>query len=492
MIKKIILHNFMAHSHSEITLAAGVTVLTGPNNTGKSAVVEALRCLSENPALGRAFIRHGARQATVAVELEDGTVLRWHRKKTTSWYEIDRPGRQEGEEPETFYKTGQGKAPPQVLELLQIQPVAIDDKNTVDVHLGDQRSPIFLIDRPPGQIAHFFAASSEGAHLLAMQDLLKAKVRDTKKERQTLQQQQEVERGLLDRLAPLPDIALTLEAAEAEESALAAQAAALPQLARRVQVLNGLRVRRARLQARGAALQALAAPPALEPVDRLARTLTRRVTLEQAQALTSRRRESLTPLLAPPALEPVRQLVRLTEMRRSLERRRRVQASRANVLQPLAGPPALQEVLRLRQLAQQLRGIGRALRAFTARREAVAALLPPPVLEDTLHPAALCRQLQALGRQRAVAARRAAALGEVQMAPVLAPVLPLAQLLATQVRLRLQREQLQARVQAAETALLACRETIATRLETLGHCPTCGQTLGRETVREFLEGSHGH
>ncbi|MEJ5349733.1 MAG: hypothetical protein WHS46_13720 [Desulfosoma sp.] len=47
-------------------LHSGVTVLTGPNNTGKSAVVKALRCVSENPPSAQ-LSRHGATKAVVGL-----------------------------------------------------------------------------------------------------------------------------------------------------------------------------------------------------------------------------------------------------------------------------------------------------------------------------------------------------------------------------------------------------------------------------------------
>ncbi|MBM4287752.1 MAG: hypothetical protein FJ135_06335 [Deltaproteobacteria bacterium] len=45
MIRKIRIQNFMAHRASEIELSPGVTVITGPNNIGKSEIVEAIRHL---------------------------------------------------------------------------------------------------------------------------------------------------------------------------------------------------------------------------------------------------------------------------------------------------------------------------------------------------------------------------------------------------------------------------------------------------------------
>ncbi len=43
MIRRITLVNFMSHSHTVIEPADGLTILTGQNNCGKSAVVWACR-----------------------------------------------------------------------------------------------------------------------------------------------------------------------------------------------------------------------------------------------------------------------------------------------------------------------------------------------------------------------------------------------------------------------------------------------------------------
>jgi AAA15 family ATPase/GTPase len=49
MIKSITLENLLSHQDTRIELTFGVTVITGPNNVGKSAVVEAVRSLVQNP-----------------------------------------------------------------------------------------------------------------------------------------------------------------------------------------------------------------------------------------------------------------------------------------------------------------------------------------------------------------------------------------------------------------------------------------------------------
>ncbi|MDD4733110.1 MAG: AAA family ATPase, partial [Desulfovibrio sp.] len=119
MIQRIILEQFQAHKHTELELGPGVNVLTGLNNTGKSAVVEALRCLATNPP-PRHVIRHGAAQARVEVVLEDGVRVAWNRKKNTAWYELWLPGQ---DEPEYFRKLGRGMVPDEVRDALRLDEV---------------------------------------------------------------------------------------------------------------------------------------------------------------------------------------------------------------------------------------------------------------------------------------------------------------------------------------------------------------------------------
>ncbi|MCA1946346.1 MAG: hypothetical protein LDL30_13890, partial [Desulfovibrio sp.] len=137
--------------------------------------------------------------------------------------------------------------------------------------------------------------------------------------------------------------------------------------------------------------------------------------------------------------------------------------------------------------------------ALVARRErlqerqaAAQDLQTPPMLEETARPAALVRQWRALSRQQGAATTRAEVLTGTQAPPVLEPVTPLAAMVETLARLQALRARAVQRMQAAEAALATQREVIATRLESIGHCPTCGQGLSRATLGEFLEGGHAH
>src|ERR1700749_1604563 len=93
MIRKIILENYMAHVHTVIEPVQGLTVLIGPNNCGKSAIIHALEIICYNSDAADYAIRHGAKKAVVTVETQDADgithTIEWWRTKTTAGYRID-------------------------------------------------------------------------------------------------------------------------------------------------------------------------------------------------------------------------------------------------------------------------------------------------------------------------------------------------------------------------------------------------------------------
>src|SRR6187431_1745810 len=89
MITRIELTNFMSHRRTVIEPADGLTVLVGPNNCGKSAVVVALQCMNTCDNRSAPFIRHGEKEARVIVETGEGSRVEWVRGKGFTNYKIN-------------------------------------------------------------------------------------------------------------------------------------------------------------------------------------------------------------------------------------------------------------------------------------------------------------------------------------------------------------------------------------------------------------------
>ena len=95
-IKQVRIQGFQSHIDSTFILSPGLSIITGPSDAGKTAIIRALRWLAFNEPQGEAFIhavRDGdgnlvsqAEQATVTVELDDGTVISKTRRKGKTIY----------------------------------------------------------------------------------------------------------------------------------------------------------------------------------------------------------------------------------------------------------------------------------------------------------------------------------------------------------------------------------------------------------------------
>jgi exonuclease SbcC len=434
MIVKLTLENFLAHGESVFEFAPGLNVLTGPNNTGKSAVVEALRCLAENP-IPKHVIRHGAKEARVTAELDDGTRVAWIRKPKYAVYELTPPG---AAEPQTYAKFG--RTPPEdVLAALRLDRVPVEGaEEDIDVHLGNQREPVFLLGKPGSVMASFFAASSESAHLIAMQNLLTDKARKAKKEKSRLEAEASAARRDLDRLDRLPDLERSLEAGRDMEDALALLAKDIPALAALLAGRAALARRLSALAARTAALQKLT--PAPQPADTapLARTGERQAILSRTRERAAARVAALAALTPPPALADAAALsghaAALARTRAAISRAQ----GKARGLAPLAEPPQPFPVAALAGHLAARRSLADDMSRLTWALAARSRLTPPPEPSDAAPLAGILARIEALRARRDAAA---AAL-------------------------------------AVRTERLAARHAdIEARLEQVGVCPLCGNDL---------------
>jgi exonuclease SbcC len=445
MIRKIILTDFMAHAATEIELGPGLTVLTGPNNSGKSAVVEALRCLAVNPT-PKYYIRHGASQARVEVVFDDGVRLAWVRRDKYALYELTRPG----EETEVYAKFGR-KPPEEVQDVLRLSLVELEDAadvREIDVHLGNQREPIFLLNKPKTVMASFFASTTESAHLIKMQALLKNKINKAKGEEKDLLGRLAGFEARLGRLSPLPGVCLGLERLRDGLDALRAGERRAGDLAGMASALAETAAALARQRTVAAAYAPLAPPPGLSDVAPL-----RELALELGRK-TGLRRQAL---------------------------------AKSDALSRLAAPGEHFAAAALAARLDSLLAVAARERRAAALARALAGLAPPPAVSDTRALASAASRLAALRRTQRELAARQGLLGRIAPPPEPAPVAPLATTLAALRAMAGKIDAATARAFDAAAQLDRLGQTIAGRLRDIGACPLCG---GQLDAAHFFAGSH--
>jgi exonuclease SbcC len=452
-------------------------VLIGPNNCGKSAVISALETLCRSTR-GDFMVRHGEREARVTVETDDGHNLTWRRKGGTVSYVID--GREVHRD-----------VPTDLHEHLKLPLVKSDrGDHEFDVHFGQQKSPIFLLDEPPSRAATFFSASSDTGRLLEIQDRHREKVRERKRRRSDLTRDAgQLERELAE-LAGLGDLSASVARLESEQACVAAGQSAWAALAGTIERLDMAARHLAEWREETAALGRLQTPSPLADVEPLQDLIARNQLQSRAASRAAEARATTRSLDMPPELSDVRPLTELQARLYAAARASDRHERRRVALGSVSAAPELGGVAGVESVVSRLTTATRSAERLAARSARLHGVTEPPVLPD---PAPLEGQIRALARARGVIAgpsRAAAALATLRDPPGQADPASLAADVA--------------RLGAATAAVAAARVRLASVRSDLEvverdarrwaasnpECPVCG---GAVTVEGLLgNGGHGH
>jgi len=138
MLKRIELWDFEAHEHTVVEdLSAGLNLVVGESNAGKTSIVRALKLVAYNEFDPRS-IRVGATKCKVLVETERGTVKVTRGPKNNLW-EITPVGKK------TQFLDKVGKdVVPQAAEILGLNVVTLGDVE-VPVNIMDQLESHFML-----------------------------------------------------------------------------------------------------------------------------------------------------------------------------------------------------------------------------------------------------------------------------------------------------------------------------------------------------------
>lgn len=141
-IEHISVENFQSHKHSVIELPGPgtLTVVTGPSDSGKTALVSrALRWALLNQPQGDAFVQHGATYAKVTVKYDDGWWVERERTPSRNQYRICAPDSAQAQVFEGFGSS----VPLEVQQVTGVAPVRIGDLD-LTLNLSSQLESAFL------------------------------------------------------------------------------------------------------------------------------------------------------------------------------------------------------------------------------------------------------------------------------------------------------------------------------------------------------------
>lgn len=137
MISSLTIQNFLSHETTEVELSPGVNIIVGPTDSGKSAIIKAIRWAAINRPMGDGMVSSWAGDASTAVELiVDGkSVIREKGKGINGYYLNDQK-----------FSAIKGDVPQEVSNLL----------NLSELNLQTQFDSHFLLSKSPGEVAQIF------------------------------------------------------------------------------------------------------------------------------------------------------------------------------------------------------------------------------------------------------------------------------------------------------------------------------------------------
>ena len=372
MIKRLELINFMSHEHTVIKPSSGLTVLIGPNNCGKSAIVTALQILCNNPK-STYVLRHGTKECKIIVETDAGDVIEWSRKKSGSpKYHVN--GK--------LFDRLKSSVPEEVHQILRMPQVQVD-KESFDVHFGEQTSPLFLLGDKEKAAAQFFASSSDAIRLVEMQDRHKSNITVRKRDLKRVTKQREElasENAILLPVAALHKTAVKCEKFGVE---IADEKKLIAKLGDTVAGIHSSQQRADLLSKQDDALKKIPKPPTMQPTSSINAAIVAVETAGRQIKFADSQIDAMKDLQPPPKLqptEPMQKLVMALQQNRSTQT---IAEKRLKALTSLSQPPKIAATGELRKTIDALADAEQKSEVTKRRLKALESLPQVPQLQST-------------------------------------------------------------------------------------------------------------
>ena len=470
MISRIELKNFMSHAHTVIEPAQGLTVLVGENNSGKSAIINALQVLCKNIS-GDYMVRHGEKECLIRVDSSEGNTLVWRRKGKTVSYNIN--GRD-------VHRLG-GSVPDDLHELLRL-PNVESENDSFDIHFGEQKDPIFLLNSTPSKRATFFASSSDTIKLIEMQTQHKNKVKDAKKRESALAHEEEVYKKRLETLAPVEDIGKRLEHLEAEYENINRALEQIGLLEQRIGGLEKARHNHLVYNQTVLAVQDLVPPPELEDTQQISR-LINNIIHQYAQIDKSRAIAGVAEKLdAPPVLEDTAPLGRLVRDLSKQEGKSSYWHLKSHLISGLESPPELFASRELANHISKLETLSREAELENQRVGVLDSCTDPPALHDPMELQELITRMQRAYSHQDYLRSADSCLFDLHHPPEMQDTSSVQDLIKRIEQAGRECEKRRNDLQNAEKDFKQAEEKLREHISNTEICPTCGQKMDPEHI----------
>lgn len=142
-LKEIAISNFQSHGSTVLSLDPGMNVIVGPSDSGKTAIIRAIRWVLYNEPQGDQYVKNGEDHTWVQLTFSNGLIVKRARIKTKNSYDITYEGQS------THYEGFGNTVPPQIQELTHIERVKIHKNTEKALNLSSQLEQPFLLTESP-------------------------------------------------------------------------------------------------------------------------------------------------------------------------------------------------------------------------------------------------------------------------------------------------------------------------------------------------------
>ncbi|MBU5669058.1 AAA family ATPase [Peptoniphilus sp. MSJ-1] len=173
-IDKIELHNFQSHKDTVIEFDRGLNVILGNSDSGKTAILRAIKWALYNEPRGDYFIRQGEKNVSVKITFSNGAVVERSKTPSKNAYYLQKPS---GEE--MRFEGFGTEVPKEIVEITNMYKTVLDSSNTKTIlNISEQLDGPFLLNEQPSVRA---SAIGRLIGVNYIDDALREVVRDNKR-----------------------------------------------------------------------------------------------------------------------------------------------------------------------------------------------------------------------------------------------------------------------------------------------------------------------